>query len=296
VILSYSNWKILTESSDSTVRLYVQAKLSDKIANSRINRAESDQILTGVKLKILSIFPNATSDDAASVIIIPQEKFEDLEGKTEPLKIKLPTFFSISPEIAYPKIISDWFIKNCKEDFSKGDTRIVNCLLNDEFLNYSKDQLIDKINADLFKTNGISDEEIQDEIEHIMLSQSLGEIGGSVESLTKKLIDTLGNMSSIENSIKLLEELNIEFDRFDVSTIDSQIENRFSRILVDYSKLSKKQLNVVLEEIANALQFLNKLFDLGKEISKIALKRSDELLDHLDNYPKVLEMLYSTYL
>lgn len=296
MILSYSNWKILTESSDSTVRLYVQAKLSDKAAHSRTNRVESDRILTDVKLKLLAMFPNATSDDITSEIIIPQDRFEDLEGKTEPLKIKLPTFFLISPELVYPIIISSWFKNNCKEDFSKGDTKTVNCLLKDEFLNYSKDQLIDRIKSDLFKMHGISDDDIRDEIEHIMLSQSLGEIGGSVESLTKKLIDKLGNMSSIENSIERLEELNIEFDRFDVSTIDSQIENRFSRILVDYSKLSKKQLNTVLEEIAKTLQFLNKLFDLGKEISKIALKRSDELLDHLDKYPKVLEMLYSTYL
>lgn len=293
MILSYSNWKILIESSDANLKLHAQGTLSEKPTASRMNRERSDKLIEAITSQITSLFPDATVE--SNIITIPQNKFEDIDGQTNALQINLPSWLGIIDDLNYPTIIWNWFNENSKENFSKAKNK-VNCLLKEEFLNYSKDELINKIETDLLEKHGISSDGIIDEIEHIMLSQSLGEIGGNVETLVQELIEKMGSSFNIKNSIELLKSTNLNLDLIDVNKLDSQINERLNKIIIDYSKLSPEELKLVLEEIAKTLKFLNTLFVLGKDISKIALKQSDKLLDHLDEYPKVLEMLQSDYL
>lgn len=296
MILNYTHWKVLTESSNSKVNVRATCILqkdspSSFSQNSYSQTIESDD----VELKLIELFPNGKASDRESIFTIPQDKFEDLDGETRPLVLEIPNRINAETGGGYPRVIWNWFKENAKENFSIKQN-VIDCLLKEEFLNYSESEIIAKMSSDLTEKYGISDETIVDEVEHIMLSQSLGEIGGSVSDLSKALLKKIATSISIQKAIEQFKKTDFKLEIIDTANLDEQLAERINPLLIDYSTLSQEELDKVLTEISKTLQVLNGLFNLGKDISSIALKRSDDLLNHLDNYPETLEKLYTDYL
>lgn len=289
MILNYTHWKVLTESSNSKINVRATCTLLKDSPNYFSQTIESDD----VESKLIELFPNGTASNHE--FIIPQDKFEDLDGETHPLVLEIPNRISVEIGGAYPQVIWNWFKENAKENFSVKQN-VIDCLLKEEFLNYSESEVIAKMSSNLTEKYEISNETILDEVEHIMLSQSLGEIGGSVSNLSKALIKKIATSISIQKAIEQFKKTNFKLEIIDTAKLDEQLAERVNPLLIDYSNLSQEELDKVLTEISKTLQVLNGLFNLGKDISSIALKRSDDLLNHLDNYPNVLEKLYTDYL
>jgi len=297
MILNYQTWKSINENESSVHEVYVTCDFRIATTKLKIGSIRSEETVALIMDKIISFFPNIDyvkghSKDNQKAISIPQDKFEDLDGNTEPLLFEIPDVFYIPNSISYPAILINWFNDNAKENFSK-NPKIVKCILKDEFLNYSKEDLINRIEKDLIQKFGIRDDEIVDEIENMMLSKSLGEIGGKVSDLNEALVKKLGFTENIKQTIELLNEEDLKVTDIDIANIDSQVSERVNKLLIDYSKLSEEDFNNVAIEIIATLEYLGtSLLNFGKEATKVARKYSDILLDHLDKYPDLLEILY----
>ena len=296
MILNYRTWKSINEETSSVQEVYVTCDFRTP-TQFKGDKLGAEEILALTMAKIVSLFPNMSyakghSRDHRKAISIPQDKFEDLDGNTEPLLFEIPDKPYITNSLAYPTLIINWFKDNAKENFSK-QPKVIKCILKDEFLNYSKDDLINRIEKDLIDKFGIPEDQIIDEIENMMLSKSLGEIGGKVSDLNTDLVKKIGFTEIIKRSIELFKGQDLNVNIIDLDNIDSQLEKRINLLLIDYSKLSKEEFDKTMSEILNTLEYLGtSLLNFGKDATKIARKYSDLLLNHLDKYPDVLETLY----
>jgi hypothetical protein len=324
ILVDYKTWATfnnLSESTQSDIKIFLSVDLEKNSGVHWTHRAQFDRMEKVFK-KIQRLFPTSEiknrSVKSTGVsyleLTIFQDKFEDSEGNFKALTINTPKISKKVDEILeneennidFRTLVTKWIETNSKErTVRKADTsrenaysanKIIEAILNDEFMDYDKARLIERISSDILEEHceNSSDDFIISQIESAMISQASDGLAGDPDEIIIDLVANLILCIEAEEAVEVFKSSNIIFQIVDLGSIESSIEKKMDGILIDYSTLSESELDILIQRTAELVRYLaHTATKYGKDAKRVALNHVYQILDHFENYPKEREKLVS---